>query len=281
MIREEFFNKLTDHHLDGYRNQFEAIMRDSIRLTLTPDSPRSDTTGVSKMGGTPDLPPGVTWPVNNEGHPLSFVAQLDLLAVAPYDTSGLLPTTGFLYFFYDADQQIWGFDPADKGNFKVIWFDGPSTTLIPTDFPSELDRQARYSPAFFSYSIHTSIPGIRDQGFNFLSEDEEVVYWDQVQEGGYINKILGYADAIQGPMELECQLVTNGLYCGDASGYQDPRRGELEPTAKDWKLLLQIDSNEELTGMMWGDSGRIYFWIREQDLVARNFDGCWCVLQCF
>jgi uncharacterized protein YwqG len=66
-------------------------------------------------------------------------------------------------------------------------------------------------------------------------------------------------------MQLECQLVTNGLYCGDASGYDDPRRRALETGATDWRLLLQIDSDDVL-GSMWGDSGRVYFWIREQDV---------------
>lgn len=32
--------------------------------------------------------------------------------------------------------------------------------------------------------------------------------------------------------------------------------------------------------MMWGDAGRIYFWIREADLRARNFDGVRVDSQC-
>ena len=41
---------------------------------------------------------------------------------------------------------------------------------------------------------------------------------------------------------------------------------QLKPNAKDWRLLLQIDSNEE-NNYMWGDSGRLYFWIRKVDLA--------------
>ncbi|QHS59196.1 DUF1963 domain-containing protein [Chitinophaga agri] len=75
------------------------------------------------------------------------------------------------------------------------------------------------------------------------------MYWDQAQDAGYINKIPGYTDGIQGPMEVECQLVRNGLYCGN-----------------DWRLLLPIDRDDV------GDFVRIYFWIGEQDLVGRNFE---------
>jgi uncharacterized protein YwqG len=32
---------------------------------------------------------------------------------------------------------------------------------------------------------------------------------------------------------------------------------------------------------MWGDAGRIYFWIQEQDLKNRDFAKVWLVLQCY
>ena len=39
----------------------------------------------------------------------------------------------------------------------------------------------------------------------------------------------------------------------------------------DWCLLLQVDS-DDAAGIMWGDAGRVHFWIRQDDLKARNFD---------
>jgi uncharacterized protein YwqG len=92
--------------------------------------------------------------------------------------------------------------------------------------------------------------------------------------------MLGAPHVIQGDMPLECQLVTNGLYAGNASGYKDPRRKELEPGSADWTLLLQIDSDDNAK-MMWGDAGMLYVWIRHQDLASRNFDKAWIILQCF
>lgn len=49
----------------------------------------------------------------------------------------------------------------------------------------------------------------------------------------------------------------------------------------DCVLFLQIDSVEDKTGMMLGDCGRIYFWIKKQDLLNKNFDNTWCILQCY
>jgi uncharacterized protein YwqG len=80
-------------------------------------------------------------------------------------------------------------------------------------------------------------------------------------------------------MQLEAQLVTNGLYCGNASGYEDPRRASLEEHADDWILLLQLDS-DDVGNFMWGDSGMLYYWIRKQDLCELRFDRVWMALQC-
>jgi uncharacterized protein YwqG len=33
--------------------------------------------------------------------------------------------------------------------------------------------------------------------------------------------------------------------------------------------------------MMWVDTGRIYFWIREQDARAGDFSKAWMILQCY
>jgi uncharacterized protein YwqG len=102
-----------------------------------------------------------------------------------------------------------------------------------------------------------------------LSEDEP------------IHRYGGHPQEIQGDMRLECQLVTNGIYCGDQSGYRDPRRSVLEKGAADWQLLLQIDSDEKRLGWMWGDAGRIYFWARRLAIEAADFDGSWAMLQCY
>ncbi len=90
----------------------------------------------------------------------------------------------------------------------------------------------------------------------------------------------GHASETQGDMKLECQLVSNGLCCGVGDAYNSERGLALKDGRDDWRLLLQIDSDRDGPGWMWGDLGMIYFWIRRQDLAARDFDKVWCVLQC-
>jgi Domain of unknown function (DUF1963) len=66
--------------------------------------------------------------------------------------------------------------------------------------------------------------------------------------------------------------VTTGGSMGD-------ERRAFERAARDsWQLLLQVDS-DDAAGMMWVDSGMLYYWIRKDDLAARRFERVWCVMQ--
>lgn len=72
------------------------------------------------------------------------------------------------------------------------------------------------------------------------------------------------------------------LHGGKSFANEDPSDAELKELsegAKDWRLLLQFDSDDDLK-VMWGDAGIIYFWIREQDARAGRFERAWVVLQC-
>ena len=83
-----------------------------------------------------------------------------------------------------------------------------------------------------------------------LSRDEQFAYAEALEDrGAVIHRLLGHPDPVQGDMQLECQLASNGIDCGDAGGYRDPRVPALRPGAADWRLLLQIDS-DDAAGMM-------------------------------
>ena len=108
--------------------------------------------------------------------------------------------------------------------------------------------------------------------------------YDEWRDENYVesthHQVGGYPDPIQGDeMEEQCLLVSNGVYCGDASGYNSNKAEELKKEKNDWKLLFQIDSDDDLE-LMWGDCGMLYFWIKESDGKALNFDNVWLVLQC-
>lgn len=293
ITRENLAETLLQYELENHLAEFEAAAGNCIRLQLERvRDENSIPVGASKIGGKPDLPSSVKWPKEKckvrkkkflifktsspkqTEIPLSFIAQINLSEVSHLDAEGLLPRKGMLYFFYSADQSVWGFDPRDRSGFQVFFFDGKSP-LKRTDYPEKLPQHARYRAASVTAERSVSFP----DHLSFLNADEFDRFCEMTGDVP-VNKMLGHADIIQSEMELECELVTNGIYVGDPSGYRDPRVPVLEQNSKDWRLLLQVDSNEKDCGMMWGDLGRIYYWIRRDDLLDRKFDRSWLILQC-
>jgi len=246
--------------------------------------------GESKIGGMPHLPKDFVWPQFN-GKPLAFLAQINLAEITKYDKARLLPARGILYFFHEGGEEVWGFDPKDKGGFCVKYHAGSPDDLAATEFPQTLDDYSRFPPCKLKFAQKKSYPSWEDcnasdfpyihQGKSDYCEPILDVFLDgdEDEDDGGFHKLLGYPDLVQGDIFLEAQLVTNGLYCGDETGYNDPRAAELEKNVSEWMLLFQIDSDDN-ADMMWGDCGRIYFTIKKSDLKNLNFDAVWSSFQC-
>ena len=280
MNEQELARQFADHDLSDWFEAARPLLRSAIRLDLQSADDATLPVGCSKLGGLPDLPGDMAWPQDG-GHAMMPIAQInfaELQASAPTDA---LPAAGMLWLFYEADRSVWGYDPADAGGFAVRYAEVAPAALQRRPRPDNLPGD--FSAATLRFSATVNVPDYPSNLVDYEMDDaENDRLWDWREAAdGPINKLLGHSDNIQNPQELQCQLVSHGLYCGDASGYEDPRRAELEPGAADWRLLLQIDSNEDECNMMWGDSGRLYVWIRQADLQARRFERCWLILQCY
>lgn len=237
----------------------------------------------SKIGGLPNLPQNIDWPRWNE-IPLSFLAQIDLSKLGDPHFSGDLASKEYLYFFYDDRQSTWGFDPADRGSWQVLYLAEEPPTIL-REAPRDLPRDAVFGEKYVTARAMTSYPDVGRLGVDKASLSDKVLDDLLAQKDAPFNgkpqhQVGGFPNPVQDDeMELECQLVSNGLYCGDLSGYNDPRVATLGAGATEWKLLLQLDSDDD-ANMMWGDLGLLYFWIRSSDLVTRNFSNVWMILQC-
>jgi uncharacterized protein YwqG len=286
MTRDEIREGLKSSGLSGVADDIAALAQSCVRFHTKAIEDSKLPVGSSKLGGSPDLPDGIEWP-SWQGHPLGFLGQINLGEIASFPTCEPLPKSGLLSFFYDPDQGTWGFDPEDKGSWRVIFSAGSTDKLVRRNQPEEIPDYARFRSCAVKFFEAVSMPGVEslaiwdlelgerdaEKYFAFLEEFHN----QQWSQAGH--QVLGHPEEIQGNMQLECQLVSNGLYCGNESGYRSPRREKLEPGAAAWKLLLQLDSDEN-TAMMWGDLGSLYFWIRENDLQIGNFRNVWMILQC-
>lgn len=228
------------------------------------------------FGGVPQLPVGVAWP-EREGRPLTFLASIDLPSIAAVVTLDWLPRSGRLLFFYDIEGQPWGFDPKDRGGSRVLHADDGGGS--PTSTSNVLPRRFMSPRRIASYPSYER-PEMSALNLTDAQSDAAIEISDAAYGATPYHQIGGYPHAVQADaMELECQLASAGLYVGDPSGYEDVRAKALESGATDWRLLLQMDSDDDL-GVMWGDAGIIYFWIREDDARAGRFDQAWLILQC-
>ena len=267
-------------HLDS----LQKLVRPAIRLESRKVAQADLSLGQSRLGGEPDLPAKFTWPVYR-GKPLAFVAQLNMEAAARVMPSAPLPKRGHLWFFYAPEQRNWGFDPKDRGSSLVHYEAG--VALERRALPRDLPEAGRFQPCAIAMVSYVDIPSMEDERNPLMGADDDTLEsYSEVQDqlaspnGDIAHKLLGHAQTIQGAMELECALTSNGIHTGDASGYKDRRAAKLAKSQYDWRLLLQVDS-DEYAKMMWGDAGRIYYWIREQDLLERRFDKSWLILQCY
>jgi uncharacterized protein YwqG len=236
----------------------------------------------SHLGGRPNLPPGTPWP-ERKGKRLGFMSRLSLAEIQQAQAIDWLPGTGALLFFYDLEEQPWGFDPADRGGAVVLYVDDLNEPPPVSD--GEAPSISTVVPhQYVAFRSIRSCPFERDEVAALQLSDEEsdamCEHLDAAFQGQPKHQISGYPSPVQGDgMELECQLVTHGLYCGNSSGYEDARAASLRDGAKDWSLLFQFDSDDDLD-VMWGDAGTLYYWVERRAARRGDFSNAWLILQC-
>lgn len=103
MNSESLRNRINELGLDSYQSQILELARPSLEF-LTSRSQIPLPPHESKIGGLPDLPPGVEWPVSNERIPLLFLGRINA-----NDCKRIFPTIDtHLLFFAEWDYSCEG-----------------------------------------------------------------------------------------------------------------------------------------------------------------------------
>lgn len=203
----------------------EPLRLPAVHLTLSQDRSRSH------FGGVPNLPPELAWP-QRKGRRLGFLARLSLADLQQVQAIDWLPTTGALLFFYDLDEQPWGYDPKDRGGAVVMHVTDLDEPPVVQDRDDE-GKTVAIPHRWCSFrNAWTSPPVDRDAIGALQLTDEELHALSDVEQAEFQglpkHQVGGYPSPVQGSdMDLECQLVTHGLYCGNSSGYEDSQAAEL------------------------------------------------------
>jgi uncharacterized protein YwqG len=263
------------------------LARPSIRLTPA-EGPA--TPGASRLGGAPDAPAGLEWPTVGDRQ-LAFVGQLRLADVAGLVPDGPLPREGLLLLFWDATGEPNGLSPGDRGSCRALVVDDDPAALEPRtdgpapykELPVELSRELTLPRQW-----HSVLEALDLDGDEFVAWDElrtklaafQGVELEEVAADWHaLHRLLGWPEEVGGEMELDCQLATNGVDLGKGAGYADDRAEELRSGAPEWRLLFQLSADDDLGTTFNEGFGRLYLWLRDQDLQGGNFDAAWAILQ--
>ena len=284
------------------KNMLETSKRNAILINYSEEENREKLPkGTSKIGGKPDLPKDFQWFYYKgedykkivENRPLSFLMQINCEEVHKYDKESLLPEKGMLYFFYELFTMTWGFSPQDRGSAKVFYYDGEIEDLVPVDFPEDMEKDCIIPESKINFESMNDYPIDFLDYYDPDDSDEEMdrkekEFEKELEELGYkadTTKLLGHPELIQGEYWEECEGVARkNIYYGSApiKYGSDEVKKSIKENAKDWILLMQMSELEIGDyGLYFGDSGKIYFNIRKEDLKNKNFDNVWLTLQCY
>lgn len=246
------------------RRPWLGLIRRPPRLVR---QPHAVARGSSHLAGRPDVPADFEWP-RHAGVPMEFVLQLRCDEAAPFAAVTLLPTEGMLWFLV-----------APKLRHGTVIFRRTASDLQPASAPAPRGRRDPGRPFPLRLRQIPTFPDGATQEFDDLGlgETEVEAFFDTLERCQ--RDCLGCPPAWGGRHQLG----------GSAECIQSDVRSEWEaaearstpPTAgrSPWRLLLQLDS-DPFVGFHWGDAGRLYFGLREDDLLARRFEWTRFAFQC-
>lgn len=273
--------------LENAAPKLGSMKRISIRLTGVPS--KNVPVGKSKLGGRPDLPAGVEWPEATTAGveiALPFVAQINLAQVHHHDVEGLLPESGMLYFFYYSYNYGDYFSPV---NWRVLYHSGTDAAYSPSSPPKPIPPHLEYNPRALKFTTEVTLPRPEtcfigapgDTSAKLGLTQEE---WDtyiqllyELRANKSMHQMLGYSDDAQPyAMENGYENVRDKFFPG-SSPFKSLTPDEQNEEFFQGRLLLQID--EEKSIKMRIGYGRLYFFVREQDLKAKDFSKVWVTEQ--
>jgi uncharacterized protein YwqG len=216
--------------------------------------------------------------------PLTYLGQIAMDELPPVGGKTNLPRTGILYFFYDLINCPPGWRHSSKGGWRSIYLDvdrneietfndyeAPELTFLHCSLTFEVRHflcEPEYNPV--------RIEQMSDQDFVRVCRElrKSFPLLSSRDSHNVRHKLLGFPDPLQDfDMERTCHLISQGLE--QEWEYSE----EIEDGANDWQLLAQIDCDEKLD-WEFGDMGRLFFWIKQQDLEQQDFSNVWFQFEC-
>lgn len=254
---------LARHKLEHYQEALLRHSRQVLRIRTT-DPEDYRTKGSTRIGGAPDLPPDVEYPMT-EGKPWHFYAQIDLEEIAALQS--WLPRAGRLYFFGE------GLELGDGG--RVLYSIAPAATLRTYAWPEGARFADGWSvtDAYNGYKVEVdatvSVPNLYHAHPRLNGEDAtllEINNDDERQRSYWAleAELTGDADRRRGAHLMNAHVFTQ------QENPEEQASRELGGLPAEWINLLMLASDGN-PGFCFWDAGTLTFSIHEKDLALGDF----------
>ena len=194
--------------------------------------------GQSEIGGSPDVSTDFTWP-SWEGHPMSFIAQINLEEFPMSSIDPNYPATGILHFFYPCDEDVlfsdeFLYDTFPKDQNKVLYTSDSSNLKRVQAGPDIVS----FSSCIVNFRFENQIP--------VQSRIDEERLFDNSEEAYVLYKEFcsSFLEKFQHDYGFRFLEYINGL--------------QYDSQDADTELLFQADTNDEI-GMEWNGIRQDYF----------------------
>lgn len=236
---DELLKRAARAGLSHHANFLAAAARPSIEMKWGKPTAKS---GLSKLGGVPDLPVGEEWPESShEDFPLHFLGQFDFAQLPDFEGTPF-PSSGMLSLFYLYDDE--GEADWDEPGFVVAAYHPEAAELEAISSP---DQPEPPKPLALAFKLSWDLP--QDEylapDWPFSDGDEEA-----------FAEHLCWVDRIKADHLL---------------GYPRHQTLAYDPSPGDeWLPLLTVASNDEF-GWCWGDGDNLMIFIERARLEKLDF----------
>ncbi|GAA3950778.1 hypothetical protein GCM10023085_36820 [Actinomadura viridis] len=223
-----------------------------------------------RLGGAPLLPPGEPWPVWR-GRPLGHLGTVDFARLP--GVPGLPGEGTFAFYYASGLPRPWGDDPGQRGAWRV--YTGDLHEVEPPDGAQVFPHCALSAEPFLSLPAPQEplLQRLESVYSGVLPVYEQLhVAWRQHiwPDDAPVHQLGGWPVLVERPVGPDCHTAATGHETGAAPLSTD----ELAAAAEEWRLVLQLDSDERL-GWHWGEPGRVYFCARR----GEPLESAWLTLQ--
>ncbi len=266
---EQIQTMLHLHALDAHAPAVLAAAREAVELVpVEPCEPKPDEL-VSRLGGAPDLPPGTPWP-SVDGDPLEFVAQIRLDELVGFPAAKVLPSTGLLSLFFidEIDGEIID-DPANTRAFFFPDLNALQRATPPKPPLSPSIAMACRPTLTIPHAEHKAWAGA---DINALSEFLEAFANSRAIDPTYSHT--AFADDFDTSEMPPHRPMHQLLGWAGSAQFTNPCAEICLPKKNPGQGVEVLAVIDTFAGRMWGDLGRVYFLVPEEDLARGELSRC-------